>query len=446
MEEDVFNHLRNKLALGIMIVFGSILSVLIIAFNIYLDYSNKKGSELFISEVIVNEGIKLPDQNANSLNHSFKPDDKNKSKIGSFEKNHPIKVISKETDKPQKNLFETSGFRDFFSARLDYKGEITEIINDFTDSDKTYEYTQKIIHEIMNRKHKNGTFAVFGYSIAVRPYGYLVVLLDRAIEIEQQMNFAYISIAIFGITLLLSYFLAFIFAMEAVKPVEESYVKQKRFIADASHELKTPIAVIGANIDVLKNEIPDNKWIGYIETENTRMSALVKDLLYLAKNDAGREKLTLLPFDLVECMNVAALPFESVAFEQGKTLEINLPKEPVSILADETKIKQAIIILIDNALKNTDAGGLIKITLTAESKFNVIKVYNTGKGIPQEEISKIFDRFYRADTSRDRSTGGYGLGLAIAQTIVKAHGGKINVVSRVNEFAEFSLLLPKKLN
>lgn len=446
MEEDVFNHLRNKLALGIMIVFGSILSILIVAFNLFLDYSNKKGSESFISEVIVNEGIKIPDQENNVLNHSFRPEELATRKMESFERNHPVKSVTQNFNETQKSPFESSGFRDFFSARLDYKGDITEVINDFTDSDKNIEYTQKIIHEIMSRNPKKGTYAVFGYSVAVRPYGYLIVLLDRAIEIDQQMNFAYISIAIFGITLLLSYFLAFLFALKAVKPVEDSYVKQKQFIADASHELKTPIAIIGANIDVLKNEIPDNKWIGYIETENTRMSALVKDLLYLAKNDAGRDKLTLLPFDLVECVNVAALPFESVAFEQGKTLEINLPKNDVSVLADETKIKQAIIILIDNALKNTDGGGFIKVSLAAESKFNVIKVYNTGKGIPPEEISKIFDRFYRADTSRDRSTGGYGLGLAIAQTIVKAHGGKINVISRVNEFAEFSLLIPKKLN
>ena len=132
--------------------------------------------------------------------------------------------------------------------------------------------------------------------------------------------------------------------------------------------------------------------------------------------------------------------------EMGKLFDLEMPKTPIPILADEAKIKQTVIVLIDNALKNTDRGGRIKVSVSSEGKQNVVKVFNSGHGIAPEDMSKIFDRFYRADSSRDRNTGGYGLGLSIAQTIAKAHGGKITVYSRVDEYAEFVLSLPKKIN
>lgn len=418
MEEDVFNRLRSKLAIGIIAVFGTILALLITAFNLFLSYSNTQSSNDFIEELVDNGGVLY-------------------SSISKYDS----KPVQKDLNNQQ------SGYKDFFSAYIDLQGNITEIISNFSNQDYAdAKYASKLVKDILARHSMKGNYAVFGYRIINEPDGYLIIILDRKNDIEQQMNFAYISIAIFAITLLISYFIAWVFAMKAVRPVEESYIKQKQFIADASHELKTPIAVIGANIDVLKNEIPDNKWVNYIETENTRMSALVKDLLYLAKNDVGRDKLQMLPFDFVECVNVAALPFESVAFEQGKLFDLEMPKTPIPILADEAKIKQTVIVLIDNALKNTDRGGRIKVSVSSEGKQNVVKVFNSGHGIAPEDMSKIFDRFYRADSSRDRNTGGYGLGLSIAQTIAKAHGGKITVYSRVDEYAEFVLSLPKKIN
>lgn len=416
MEEDVFNRLRSKLAIGIIVVFGSILALLITAFNFYLSFSNSQSSNAFIEELVDNKGIHISS-------------------------NYSLSSSIEDAGGAQ------SGYKDFFSGYIDLQGNITKVVSNFSNQDYADEkYTARLVKDILSRHAVKGNYAVFGYRIAEVQDGYLMIILDRKNDIDQQMNFAYISIAIFAIALLISYFLAWLFAMKAVKPVEESYVKQKQFIADASHELKTPIAVISANIDVLKNEIPDNKWVNYIETENTRMSALVKDLLYLAKNDVGRDKLQMLPFDFVECVNVAALPFESVAFEQGKLFDLEMPRNPIPILADEAKIKQTVIILIDNALKNTDRGGRIKVTVSSEGKQNLVKVFNSGHGIAPEDINKIFDRFYRADTSRDRNTGGYGLGLSIAQTIAKAHGGKITVYSRVDEYAEFVLSLPKKIN
>ncbi|MBQ2481928.1 MAG: GHKL domain-containing protein, partial [Treponema sp.] len=232
------------------------------------------------------------------------------------------------------------------------------------------------------------------------------------------------------------------FSRIAVEPVEEAFLRQRNFIADASHELKTPIAVIGANIDVVEQELPGNKWLGYIKTENSRMAELVKNLLYLAKNDADRNNLCMMKFDFANAVEGAALPFESVAMEQGKSMDISVPEEPLWVMGDESHIKQVAVILIDNAIKNSDAGAVIKISVRAEGKKGFLTVYNTGRGIAEKDIPQIFNRFYRADSSRARSTGGYGLGLTIAKSIADSHRGKITVKSEEGKYAEFTFMMP----
>ncbi|MBP5175538.1 MAG: ATP-binding protein, partial [Treponema sp.] len=165
-------------------------------------------------------------------------------------------------------------------------------------------------------------------------------------------------------------------------------------------------------------------------------------MLYLAKDDAGKTEFARLPFDLSEAAACAVLPFESVAFEQKKTLEINTGKNMLPVMGDEAKIKQAIIVLVDNALKNSEPGSLIRVTAGKEGNRCFVKVYNTGHGISPEDLNKIFNRFFRSDSSRTRSTGGYGLGLAIAQSIAVAHKGKISVESEENKYALFTLQIP----
>jgi len=334
-----------------------------------------------------------------------------------------------------------SGFRDFYTAKLDASGNVTQMVNDFSQQIGNEQKTN-LVRTIFNLKRDKGTYQLYGYEVAKKEYGYLIVILDRAMELTQQKRFMIASLVLYILNLFLSFGVSWAFALWSLKPVQEAFIKQKQFIADASHELKTPIAVIGANIDVLQQEIPHNKWLDYIKEENSRMSGLVKDLLYLAKNDAGRDSLMKLPFDLGDATACAVLPFESIAFEQHKNLDIEIPKIPIPVVADENKIKQIIIILTDNALKNSDSGATIKISAGIEGSRRFVKVYNTGTGIAPQDLDKLFNRFYRADSSRNRNTGGYGLGLAIAQTIAVAHGGKITVASTYGKFAEFTLRLP----
>jgi len=228
--------------------------------------------------------------------------------------------------------------------------------------------------------------------------------------------------------LLLLLWISYRFAVRAVRPIEENYNKQKQFIADASHELKTPISVVSANIDAITSsgaETVDSQseWFGYIKVELARMSRLVNDLLYLAKSENVR-KADVMPFNLsADCEKICA-SMEALFYEKKKILETEIEGN-ITIVADEEKIMQVLHVLLDNAGKYTPEGGSIKVKLTRNKNWAILQVINSGETIPESDLPKIFDRFYRADASRSTQTGGSGLGLSIAATIVEQFGGFI---------------------
>jgi signal transduction histidine kinase len=229
------------------------------------------------------------------------------------------------------------------------------------------------------------------------------------------------------------------FAKRSVRPIEESWKKQKQFVADASHELKTPIAIIGSNMDAILasgEETVDSQkeWFGYMRTELTRLNTLIGDLLYLAKSEDSKQGEPL-PFDLNVTVEKAIASMEAMIYEKTIDLETHIEKN-VLLKGDEEKIKQAALILLDNAAKYTSENGKITVILKKLKGQAILQVQNTGSEIPQEDLSKIFDRFYRPDASRSQDSGGYGLGLSIAKTIVERSGGTISAqsISGINTF------------
>ncbi len=432
--KNVFTSLRFKITFMVLIVLAVILSVLIGLMNLYLRGMNERDCREFVMELLGNDG---------------NPIAKNR-----FEKEPPRDKGDMPPPKEPKSIYSleywligpsrSRGFRDYYAVKLDSNGNVIEVIRSFSADSELSVSDSFIAHALrrFSRNHGCGMHGDLAYGIESRDYGYLFVAVDRVNELGHQHNFMAFSVSVFLISLVIAFFVSLAVSSIVVKPVEEVFIKQKQFIADASHELKTPVAVISANIDVLEQEFPGNKWLGYIKTENERMGSLVKDMLYLAKDDAGKLEFEKCSFDLSEAAACSVLPFESVAFEQKKTLEIDTSKDVLPVLGDEAKIKQAIIVLVDNALKNSDEGALIKVTAGKEGNRCFVRVYNTGHGIPQGDLGKIFNRFFRSDTSRARSTGGYGLGLAIAKSIVSSHKGRISVESVENEYAMFTMTLP----
>lgn len=285
--------------------------------------------------------------------------------------------------------------------------------------------------------------------------GLLVALADFTREIQTAGHLLLISGGFYFLSILISALVAWFLAERSVRPVEEAFETQKQFIADAGHELKTPISVVAANADALAGEIGDNKWLGYIKYETQRMARLINDLLYLAKNDAGRVPMMYSDLDLSRVVEAAVLPFESIVFEQEKHLELEIQEE-VQWIGDRGGISQVVVILLDNAIKNSPAGARIRVSLSMEAnrrgqgKFGkthshpVVTVYNQGDGLSQEEMRQVFKRFYRSDSSRARETGGCGLGLSIAQAIAQAHNGSIVVEGQQGSWISFSLHLGQK--
>ncbi len=206
-----------------------------------------------------------------------------------------------------------------------------------------------------------------------------------------------------------------------IAPIETTFKKQRQFIADASHELKTPVAVILANAEAMQQD-DDPKWLTNIEEEAIRMNGLITSLLDLARSEQAQ--LQLEPVNLSRLLEKQCLIMEAAMFEKHLELVEHI-EEDVKVMGQPSSLVQVIAILIDNAIEHSQ--GKVIATLRRQGKEVVMMISNTGVPIPPEERERIFERFYRADTSRNRAAGRYGLGLAIAKSIVESHHGKIRV-------------------
>lgn len=271
--------------------------------------------------------------------------------------------------------------------------------------------------------------------------------IDSEVGVLEKLAFTLICVLL--LTLILVFLICLYFANRSIKPIEAAWEKQNQFIADASHELKTPLTTINTNIDVLLAHgdctiDSEKKWLMYIKDESTRMAKLTNDLLYLAKIEHNSENKTVFSaISLTNEVRSVLLTMEAVIYERNLTTEDNI-KDDIVIKGDNEQIKQLVMILLDNAIKYTPKGGKITVTLSAADKHAVLSVRNTGDGIPPEDAEKIFDRFYRSDKSRARSSGGYGLGLAIAKSIAASHGGTIKLSCARGKYTEFIVRLPIK--
>jgi len=248
-----------------------------------------------------------------------------------------------------------------------------------------------------------------------------------------------------GLAVLLALvYISFRFAKYAVQPIEQNYNKQKQFITDASHELRTPIAIIGANIDAIASSGEETvnsqqEWLGYIRFELTRIGKLVNDLLELAMSEQTKPQENQ-AFDLSLVYETTAASMEAMLYENGITLETDITPN-LSVKGDSEKLTRVLTILLDNASKYTPQGGKITLQLHQENQQVVLRVSNTGEGIPAENLPNVFDRFYRGDKSRSSRIPGSGLGLSIAKSIVEQLGGSISCESG-SGITTFSVKLP----
>lgn len=312
----------------------------------------------------------------------------------------------------------------FYSVAISKTGEVLSITNPQTAvyDDKALE---EMAREIIEGGKSSGLKHRLIYRMADKGGYLLVAFMDNTIMQESMTTLFRYTLIFGGLAILALFFLARYLAKKIVRPLEESYRKQKQFISDAGHELKTPVSVINANAELLLRQIGENRWLSNIQYENERMGVLVGQLLELARTEH-----TAPPMEPVELGRLAAgeaLPFESVAFENGLKLSCEPAAGPIFVRGNSSQLKQLVAILLDNAIRHCSPGKEVFLTLKTERNLALLSVVNDGEEIPLSEQKQIFERFYRGDPARTEEAGRYGLGLAIAKAIVNTHHGRINV-------------------
>ena len=340
----------------------------------------------------------------------------------------------------------------FIALEIDQNGNIMKQTQSFnTEVDKTI--LKNVVHGVLNNKVNSGIVTISDSSYSYLKSINLNTKITRIVFVDRSnyQNFLYQLLKSFLLVGLLSLVILFIISMyltnKTIRPIKQAFDKQKQFIADASHELKTPLTIIKTNTSLILSNPDDSvkyqaKWINYINSQIDRMSKLIDEMLSLAKLDAQESNIILLPINISKIIESMILMFDAIIYENNLNLESDIKKD-VFVHGDKENLKRLFSILMDNAIKHTNKNGTLSIKLFVDRNKVKIIVKNTGQGIAKENLEKIFDRYYRADNSRDRKTGGYGLGLAIAKSIVLKHKGKIYAQSTLNKNTSFIIELPK---
>lgn len=319
----------------------------------------------------------------------------------------------------------------FYSVLLSPNDEVIQIKNN-TNSIYTDAELGQMAQAMVQSGERDGSRGDLVYLVTYYAYGTesgcLVAMMDNTV-FQEISNTLLRYTLIFGSVFMLGFFFfANYLARWMVRPLENSYMHQVRFISDAGHELKTPIAVINANSELLERQIGENQWLQNIRYENERMGDLVSSLLQLAHAEKDTPNKSTL--DLSRLVSGEILPFESIAFERGLTLNTNIAPD-IFVEGDKMQLQQLTSILLDNALSYATEKSPITVALWVERTNAVLEVGNYSENISEEAGEHLFDRFYRADNARTGDSGHYGLGLSIAKAITKNHRGNIeaNVVS-----------------
>ena len=315
-----------------------------------------------------------------------------------------------------------------YTVLLDDNDNILVVINHSNNgvsNEKISELSIKILKDKKIKTRYIGCLYLSDYSYSYLKGDTLVIFDNSKIKKSLQLSLE-ISILIFSILELLIIIGSKYLTSWLIKPVKESFDKQKQFIADASHELKTPLSVIVASSEAIDIDEKNSKCLKNIEYETNRMNLLISKLLSLAKSEQ-RKKVRLVNNNLTKIVELSLLTFEERAYEKNIKFNYNI-EDNIFMLMDEDSIKELVEILLDNAIKHSKKKGTINLYLKKDGQI-ILLIENEGEAIPKGEEEKIFERFYRVDKARSGKDNRYGLGLAIAKNIVLLHKGKIKASS-----------------
>ncbi len=402
------NNLKKKVFTLIFSILSISILGFIIVFNVgkYLEYNK-----------IISNSLRMAKTNE---------EDKNKVNKDNIFKNNNIRYMDKV----------------IYTLLLNNDNSIKEVINlsnNSIDIDSIKLLGQSILNNNNIKKEYIGNIYFNKYSYIYSNSKYLIIIDNSSIQ-NSLYNYLLISLSLFILFELIVYLISMILTSWIIKPVIRSFKAQKEFIADASHELKTPLSVIMASSEALEDNPNEVKWLNNIKSEANRMNILIKNLLELASLEK-KETYILKEDDLSKVVELAVLTFDAKAYECDIKLESKIDSN-IKFNFDTYSINELVEILLDNALKHVDKKSTIVVSLKEQGNNIILSVTDTGDIIPKGEEEKIFERFYRLDKSRSRKENRYGLGLAIAKNIVINHNGKISAES-VGKVTTFKVLFKK---
>ena len=385
---------------------------------------------LFLIELLIIgtiNGINLYNQNVKTDNMlSFLVDNNGDFPDGKRSENREVQKVvpPKDFSKPPKNMNEETRYiTRYFVVAADKSNSIIRVDTGHIaaiDSEKAIEYGKTVLE---NNSDK-GRCDNYKYLMSKSGNETTIVFVDCRMEIESQKQLLEISFIIATSAFLLFSIIIILLSKKVVKPYIVAVDKQKRFITDAGHEIKTPLAIISANNEVIEMVNGESEWTQSINNQVKRLNELVSQLILLSKMEENF-KPDFKEFNLSKAINETILSFVSLAKSSNKQLDFNIDDD-IMFVGDEGMIKRLVYLLLDNGIKYSNESGQIKVGLTSSGKNIKFYVFNTCDGSLDDNLDKLFDRFYRPDNSRSRETGGYGIGLSTAKSIVQLHKGKIS--------------------
>ncbi|WP_455087714.1 sensor histidine kinase [Parvimonas micra] len=343
-----------------------------------------------------------------------------------------------DNSKEEKTVYLKNFSNRFFTVKTDNKKNVITVNTDdvfFTSASEAVEYAKDVLSSGKSRGYYGG----FKYVVENTENGKLIAFVDVVKDFDVFYSNLGNSVVISFFVLGFVTFFSFVLSKKAVAPMVQAYEKQNAFITDASHELKTPLAIINTSADVLEMESGESKWTGNIHKQVNRLNGLIGNLISLTKLEES-DDLDRLEFSFSDTLDDCVMDVKDYALSLDKNIVTDIEKD-ISFKGDEKLIRQVIGILLDNAIKYAREKSDINVKLTKQNKKIVFTVENEADNLEIKNYNILFERFYRADSSRNSKTGGYGIGLSIAQSIVLKHKGKISADSFDGERIVFTVKL-----
>lgn len=416
----MFRRSRRKIILSIMgsliLLFAMTLAVILLASFGEIRHKNVEMLERYVAEYSLDEVMNK------------------QSKAGL-----PVEKTMGRREPPPINERSDYQLSTFYSVALSDEGKVLAVDNEGGDAYQEEELVQ-IARKISSQDQRLGRMGNLTYIVEAKEGYTLVAFMDNTVSeagLKTMLRYVFL---VGGLAILAMFFIASILAGFIISPLEENDRQQKRFISDASHELKTPIAVIATNAEMLSRELGHNEWLTNIQYESERMDRLVKQLLDLSH--AENANVLMEELDFSRFVTGEVLAFESLAFDKGKTFLVDI-EEDIHLMGNFSQLTQLVSILLDNAIRHS-TGREIGIDLERRPHTALLTVTNDSDEIPKEKIQHLFERFYRIDEARNSESHHYGIGLSIAKAIAEKQGGNIDVFWQDGKISFTVKLLLKK--